>query len=150
MEAKQIKEEKKLSNDEKRQQEMTKLLQDFVDSTSILDAQIDGVFSQKKDEMGDVYEQKKFSDINGLMQLSRYSNVKHDLLNILQGSKLPSNQLLLPSTIDQSLLGDDIAIDFGLLINQFLIDKTQEVQVSTTKKALRHFVKNKKFSDAQI
>ena len=45
METKQLQEEKKLSNDEKRQNEMTKLLQDFIESTSILDAEIDGVFS---------------------------------------------------------------------------------------------------------
>ena len=32
-----------------------------------------------------------------------------------------------PSAIDMHLLSDEIAEDFGLLINQFLKDKTSEV-----------------------
>jgi len=45
---------------------------------------------------------------------------------------------------------DDNATEFGLLINQFLLDKTSEVQKNTSKKVIKQFVKNIKFVDVEV
>jgi len=63
-----------------------------------MEAKIDGVFSSVKDkEDEDSYKIRKFYDLKDLMTLSRYSNAKHDLVNILKGSQQSSNTQVLPS-----------------------------------------------------
>ena len=55
-----------------------------------------------------------------------------------------------PSTIDRELLDDDLIADFGSLMNKFLEEKAKDVQLSTSKKVIKQFLKNIQYEDACI
>lgn len=55
-----------------------------------------------------------------------------------------------PSNIDRDLLDDDMISDFGGLMHQFLKDKAKDVQMTTSKRVIKQFLKNTQFADANV
>lgn len=94
----------------------------------------------------------RYNSLKDLLNLSNYSDAEHELKQLenkyselkIRG-KLFDQRLF----IDETLLAEKKAKIFSDELNQFIKSHTRTVSVDTSKKVLRHFVRNVTFADAE-
>lgn len=139
------------------------MIKEYDSIGSIGNAQLDGVFKsetttrstthgQGKDGQRREEYQTRYNSLKELLNLSNYSDAQHELRQLeakFQELKIRGKLYDQRLFIDESLLADKKTKAFSQDMDQFLKTHTRTVSVDTSKRVLRHFVRNVTFAEAE-